>query len=365
MVEVVWAARELAQAVDGVDWDAAWVESAVRQLNGAKRQADTAGLDAALQVLLDRLIRSRLDDADGVAHVAISAGSLVESGASARALGEVLLAKIPDVLRGARRYADRCLRQLPALDPDTYEDETDALAVVDDRVIPRDIFRAHLAEDRPGGCALVYLREWVLPTVAALTRDRELLRRAIADRELAVLAGAVANSEARRLDVLLGVQLEQVWTVLCPVQQRGFQVMLDGVVDNYTLHLLLAEALMPLGIPATANPADVVAYARGESDSRSTNHVKGSWNMYDYRAASLDLTDPTAAPLSMWVWGEGRPRDVPTLDGVRTLLIGPQRPSRTWNSPRTFHALPSSIQVIEELEPARVKSLLTRACKTA
>ncbi len=365
MTKVVWAAQELTRAVDGMNWDAARVRSAVQELNTSKRDAGTAALDRALQVLLDRLTRWRPEDADGVAHVAISAGSLVESGASARALGEVLLAKVPEVLRGARRYADRCLRELPSLAADALDDDTDALTMVDGRIIARDLFRAHLDEDQPGGHALVYLNEWVLPTVAALTRDRELLGRAIADRELAALADAMADSDAYWLDVLLGVQQEQMWTVLCPLQGRGFRVMLDGIADNYVLHLLLADALMPLGIPATANPADVVAYVCGEIDSCSRDHVDGSWNMYDYRAAGYDLTQPMAVPISVWISSMGHPRDVPTFDGVRTLLVGPQEPVRMWNPHRTFEALPSSIRVVEELAPAQVKSLLARAATAA
>lgn len=352
------AARELAGAVDGVDWDAYRVERAVDGLHAyLPPVADAGERDRALGVLLDRLARWRPEHADGTAHVALGAGVLVEAGAPPRRLGEVLLAALPGVLRAARRYADRCL----ATPAGGEGGEDDVLVAVDGHAIRRETFRAHLAGDRPGACCLVDLRTWVLPAVAALTRDRELLLRATRDGDLTAAAAALRDSPAHWLDLLLGVRLDEVWLVLCPVEGRAFRVRLDGVADNRTLQLLLAQELVPLGVPGTANPPDVVAFCRGGAPWPATSTVLGSWNLYDYRAAPYDLAVPAAVPTATWVRGEGRPSDVAELDGVRTLLVGPQQPWRSWRVGRPFAALGSDVSVEAELGPVETANALGRA----
>lgn len=374
MTDIVSAARELARAVDGVDWDAAQVEAAVAGLQtAAASEAGDAALDDALEVLVERLARARVDDCDGVAHLALSAGALAERGASARRLGTALVPHLVPVLRSARRYADRCLRELPADEDDDADGDEgydaagrdDVLVVVDDRSVTREVFRSGLEEDRPGACALFHLERWVLPSVSALTRDRELLAGAVADGDLVAAVGAMVDSDAHWLDVLLGVELDQVWLVLCPSQGRGFRVTVDGVVDNFTLHALLADALGRCGIPTGSNPAGLVDFVRGVSDSRPRDHVEGSFNLYDYRAAGSDVTQPMGVPQPFWVWGEGRPHDVPFFDGTRTLVVGPPGYARSWSADRTFWALPAEVRVTEELTADEVQRLLHDASHAA
>lgn len=361
MSELVRHAEALVRAVDGIDWNAADVESCCRALLSHGETAAPAERVAALDVLVERLSRARVEDADGVAHVALSAGTLVESGAPPRVLGEVLLARLPEVLASARRYADLCLADTvdsPKSAEQEDGDHDDAVTEVDGHAIGRTKFRSHLGDDRAGGAALAYLRAWVLPTVAALTRDRALLLRAIADERLAELAAGLRDSDAHWLDVLLGAQMDAEWLVLCPVEGRGFRVVLDGIVGNFDLHALLADALVPRGIAGERNPIDVIARVRGETSVSSRDFVAGAWNLYTARAAGFDLSDPRAAPVGTWIWGEGLPRDVPAVDGVRTLLVGPPAYARTWSIPRTFSALPARIDVARELGREEVEAAL-------
>jgi hypothetical protein len=316
-------AADLTRAVDGIDWDASRVEVCCQRLVRESRLATPSEILDALDLLVDRLARATVDDADGVAHVAISAGTLVERGGPARRLGETLLGLAPAVLIAARRYADRCLAAMgPDSDDDAEGAEEDAVAYVDDRAIPRAIFRAGLDQDRPGAAALACLRQWTLPTVASLTRDRDLLHRAVSDARFSAAAEGLRRSEASWLHVLTGVQLEAPWMVLFPMLERGFRIVVDGVVSNFDLHALLADLLMPRGIPGTSNPP------------------------------------------AHWVWGEGQPRDVPELDGVRTLLVGPSALERSWNAGRTFAALRAQVEVREELSPNAVHDCMRRFAET-
>src|ERR1019366_10263330 len=67
----------------------------IKRIHAPLRSSPTEELGAALAVLVERLATSRVEDADGVAHVAITAGSLVEAGAPSRPLGESLVACLP------------------------------------------------------------------------------------------------------------------------------------------------------------------------------------------------------------------------------------------------------------------------------
>jgi hypothetical protein len=352
------AATALCSHVDGIDWDGAAVQADVNALLKAVKKASSSARATALDTLVDRLRRARLGDADGVAHVAISAGTLVEHGAPASQLADVLLAKLPEVLDAARRYANTCLADLPPLDEgDDGEDDADSVLHVDQRAVPRDVFRKHLAADRPGACSLVRLREWVLPTIASLTRDREMLRRASADGDLRRRAHALRDSDAHWLHVLLRVELDARWLVLCPIEERGFQITLDGVTSNFELHTLVAAALTDRGVPGEHPPKSVVAFLEGRADSAGVDCVPGVWNFYDWRAARFDLAARNV-PTDLWVWNEGSPQDVPMYEGIRTLLIGPPSIRRTWNVGRSFSALAAKVNVDAEISSAQVRSTL-------
>ncbi|MFC9898027.1 hypothetical protein ACFVMC_30425 [Nocardia sp. NPDC127579] len=365
MTDIVTAARDLVQVVDGADWELARVQAAQDTLYAAL-DAGAGDPAEAFAVLLDRVVRSHVDDADGVAHVAITAGALVEAGSSARALGDAVLPKLVPVLRAARRYGDWCLSQLPprtdVLDEDDRaESMIEAALHVDERPIPRDVFRAGMAADRPGATSLYWLRKWVLPTVAALTRDRVVLERAVADPELVVATHAVAGAGAHSLDILLGVELDRTWLVLCPLQNRAFRVVVDGVADNFTLHVLLADALGRYGIPTADNPPELFDYVRGTVEECPRNHIVGSFTMYDYRAAGSTVAEPMGIDREYWVWGEGHPRDVPYFEGMRTLVLGPPWAKAILGSERTFWSLPTDVRVVEELTVDQTRSLLARA----
>jgi hypothetical protein len=354
-------AAELAEAVDGVDWDAAKVTECGRRLSRGAAHASPEQLTAALAVLVARLDRSRVEDADGVAQVAISAGALVERGAPPPPLGEVLLRKLPEVLVAARRFADTCIARMgPATEEEDESPEEDVAAHVDGRPIPHALFRELLAEDRGGGAALAYLRQWTLPTVATLTRDRNLLLAATRHAGLGAAAKALSDSDAVWLHALTGVELDAPWLALFPALDRGFRLTVDGVAANFDLHALVADVLIERGVEGRRNPRDVMAVLRGEADACSANGVLGSWNLYSFGAAAYDVRVPDEVPQEHWVWGEGQPRDVPVVEGMRTLIIGPPAYARGWGTGRMFEALRPRVEVDTELSESEVRETLKR-----
>jgi hypothetical protein len=220
---------------------------------------------------------------------------------------------------------------------------------VDDVPIPWTVFRAQLEADRGGGAALAYLRSWVLPAVAAWTSDRSILVRAIHDENLVSRAAAMRRSDAQFLDCLLGAELDAEWLVILVREARAFDVKVDGIVRNWDLHALLADALRTHGVSVRETAPAALDALRTSHAAPKGAFVRGTWDMYTFRAASSDLTN---VPHDFWVWGEGSPRDVPPFNGKKTLLLGPATVARTWSAGRVFSKLLANVHVARERSDA-------------
>ena len=365
MSELREVTEKLCRAVDGVDWEASEVEACVRRIHALGRGASPEVLDDALEPLAARLERARVEDGDGVAHAAISAGSLVEFGARPAPLANVLLRKLPTVLEAARLFADRCVAEVG--DPDRAWEAVDAqpellVAEVDGLPIARPLFRRMLAGDRGGGCALAYLEQWTLPTVAALTRDRERLACAIADATLVERARVLRQSAAHWLSVLLAVQLDAPWRVLCPANARGFELRVDGVCTGFDLHALVADALVGEGVPGQSNPRDVIEVVRGLRARSQQGFVKGSFDFHTFRAAG-DLAAGRPVGFGNASWNEGLATDIPAWREMRTLLALPPQIARTWNAGRPFSALTASVEVVRRMDEGEASALLAEMAR--
>ncbi|OAA58791.1 hypothetical protein ISF_06574 [Cordyceps fumosorosea ARSEF 2679] len=312
------AARDLARAVSGIDYDGAAVHRCRVAVHTGMSSASPSSLAAALQILVDRVAAARVDDADGVAFAALTAGALVETGAPAEPLAAVLPRKVPEFLVAARRFADACLADLPPPSPDDKEaseaddlpEEDQVLTEVDGRRITHRVFREHVRGRSP---------PWA------------------------------------------------PWLALCPRERRGFRLLVDGVVTNPDLHALLGDALAERGLaPACGarNPPALLEYIRGEAPAPDNlESVHGQFEFYEWRAAAHDWADadtdalPAAGGRHV-VPVEGIPSAVLRFKDVPTLIIGPLTEERSWNKARTFGGLRSSITVTDELTEDEVASLL-------
>jgi len=358
-------AQEICDATRGVDWSGERAGIAVNSLL-QYREASPSALAEALDVLIDRLESWQMEDNDGVAHVAITAGSLVERGGSPERLGDVLLTKLPGVLAGARRCADRCFAGFPHFDtPDDEADYleplwADALVQVDDRPITEAMIRAALEHDRTGATALAYLQQWTLPTVAAISRSARLLARVSEHHELLALTAPLRHSTAGWLYDLFRTELDAEWLVLCPIEKRGFVLRVNGASSNFNLHEIVSDVLIRQGIQGRRNPPEFIAYLRGEFKEPPVASVVGSFNFYDYRAASADLANANAVNTDYWVWNEGSTSDIPTSQGRKVLLAGPPAYDRSWNPGRRFDALPISAKFDRELSCSEFRATLKR-----
>lgn len=198
--------------------------------------------------------------------------------------------------------------------------------------------------------------QWALPatTLLQIVRIRAgfPLR-----RELAEVAARVAPRR-RDLDCLVGLLAvldDERLVVLHRPTGRGFEVTISGVGDNFQLHTLLAATLS--GDAATGllegvapDPSWVAAATDGPiqpADSR----IQGQFNLVD--------------GYGQWIWNEGKPADIPVLDGRRVVVLDPPPYLRTWNIGRTYPMMRPEVRLDRVMPADEAAGWLSRVAAPA
>jgi hypothetical protein len=137
---------------------------------------------------------------------------------------------------------------------------------------------------------------------------------------------------------------------LFAVSGRGFRVTISGIGDNFQLHTMLAAALVGAGsvagLPGRRPTATEIAAATDGEDLTPAGRIRGTWNLAD--------------AYGEWIWNEGRPADIPMLDGVRVVVLDREPYERTWTSGRPFPLMRPELTVDAELAPIEVANWLGR-----
>ncbi len=194
---------------------------------------------------------------------------------------------------------------------------------------------------------------WVQPVL--YLSQRKDVRASLPERaRLLAATEAVAEqfSAAHWLRGLLLVLDDEGLIVLHRLTGRGYRVTISGIGDNFQLHTLLAANLigdelrgMIPGQPPT--PEEVAAASDG--DPAPASGIKGNFNLVD--------------AYGKWIWNEGRPADIPRLEGTRVVVIDPPPYERMWNAGRAYPLMHPTVIVDEILpvaEAARWLSMVRR-----
>ncbi|GLW27925.1 hypothetical protein [Actinoplanes regularis] len=201
-------------------------------------------------------------------------------------------------------------------------------------------------EGRALGEAWFTANEWVQPVLflcqrkdvrAALPRRAELTAAVAATTELVGAAGW--------LNGLLQVLDDETLLVLDRASGRAFRVTISGIGDNFQLHTLLAAALPAEVLPGSPPSAAEVA-AASTGDLEPPGGIRGNFNLADANGK--------------WIWNEGRPVDIPHLDGVRVAVVDPPPYTRTWNAGRAYPLMIPSVQLTAEFSPADAATLRSK-----
>jgi hypothetical protein len=116
------------------------------------------------------------------------------------------------------------------------------------------------------------------------------------------------------------------------VTGRGFRLTMSGVGDNFQRHTLIADRLV--GDPACGlvggeppAPAWVAAATTAPPQRPADDPIQRRFRLFDGTRARI-------CP-------EGRPADIPPVDGVRVIVLYPPRGNYSWACGRTYeHMVP-------------------------
>jgi hypothetical protein len=164
----------------------------------------------------------------------------------------------------------------------------------------------------------------------------------------------------------------------------GWLTQIFDVEDN--VPLLVLEPSTGLGLLARLHDTDVnfslnmllmhhFPMADGNSKSRLSpsaaavldgpNHcsgecVAGNWNLYNWMALDETFQLPSEVKTGLWIWNEGKPGDIPMIEGRRVILLGPASYHRSWQAQRTFAAMKPRLEIEQLLSVAEVREWCQR-----
>ncbi|MEV2276893.1 hypothetical protein AB0I72_15060 [Nocardiopsis sp. NPDC049922] len=280
-----------------------------------------------------------------IADLSVVAGALVEMGTDPGPTGIEVLLRARGMGRGAIVFTRAWERTGPDAPPDP-----DTVTAADETRVAAD-----LGADAPGAtmCWWTIRRHGLAArTMLGHTSVRAHVRR---DPTLHAELVAIANQLSDHLrefdDIRNLLRMAEATNALVMDRhsQRCFRVLFDGVGDNFQLHTLLADALIGPdhhGLHGERpDPRWVTPYLNGDVDPHAQT-VRGWWNLVAH--------DGT------WVWNEGMPAEIPTLDGERVLVLDEQPYPRSWNAGRRHPHVHGWLEVESELTAQEAERWWTR-----
>lgn len=332
-----------------------------------------------------------MEDPRRVAILGLICGALAEDGHNTSLFAKPLLDRFTSVLHQAVHIVEEIEPKLPPI----AEGDDDEEAGDDDRDIPDENIDDDFDDDEDSideddGAALrekqfaqelrdlgddwqaeknawSSLEQFWPPIILALSLDPSLRRQyAFLARESAQIAEF--NIAGYWVRTLLSVLDDEPIVVIEPKTKTGILARMSGVVDNFQLHMLLMDVFPNASFFNRRRISKELAeLARGIGPQSLEQTVTGAWNLYDWRAVQGNLQLPDATQLesvAYWIWNEGTPADIPTLNGRRVILLGPPTYQRQWGAVRTFERLPAEIVIERPLNRNEVKEWLEQMKST-
>jgi hypothetical protein len=313
-------------------------DETMRTIAGQAEKATPQELTAALEVL--KPVVERVPLGMGVELARLAAG-FVELGGDPMLLLEPLTVRVCEGLEQAMNFpavwqAEGGGEKLPR------PEETDKIPFVLQRMRSQE--SGALAE------AWFSVEEWIPSLLLPLQQSAP--RKALPNRERLTAAAEAAQetiSASHWLYGLLKVVDDEKIVVLHRETGRGYELTIGGIGDNFQLHTLLAAYL--IGDPAQGlipgtppDPAWVAAATNGKE--LQPGPIQGRFNLVDANGE--------------WIWNEGRPSDIPHLDGVRVVVLDPEPYKRGWNAGRLYPLMYPTVTVDRHLSPQEAAAWLAK-----
>ncbi|MFD3683684.1 hypothetical protein ACFWTE_02530 [Nocardiopsis sp. NPDC058631] len=269
-----------------------------------------------------------------IADLSVVAGALVEMGTDPGPTGPEVLNRLRTMGKGAIVFARAWERTGggPPPDPDSVTADAEARVATELGPDAPNATMCWWTIRRHGLAVRTMLGE---PTIRSLVRRNPSLH-----AELVAIANQLSDllTEFDEVRALLRMAEATSALVMDRHSQRVFRVLYDGIGDNFQLHTLLADALVGPGGRGLAGDAPDprwVAAFRDRASDPAAQTVRGWWNLVAH--------DGT------WVWNEGVPAEIPTVDGEPVLVLDEQPYPRSWNAARRHPQVRGWLEVESEL----------------
>ncbi|MDX2679350.1 hypothetical protein [Streptomyces soliscabiei] len=179
------------------------------------------------------------------------------------------------------------------------------------------------------------------PRVRREVPGREGLRAAVAR------VAELSDEPFKCLAYALAVLDDEPLVALDRAGGTGFALRVSGIGDNFQLHTLLADELIGRGLVTGEAPStEAVACCRDQAGMVPTT---GAFNLVGADGE--------------WIWNEGKPADIPVVDGVRLVILDPPPYRRSWDAGRFFPGMTGELVFDHALAPEESAALLARVAK--
>jgi hypothetical protein len=319
-------ADELAAAFERRDADGFYgaLTAMVQQVRDAEPAPEE--LQAAVERLLPVLASVPLGVGGDLAGIV---GSMAGLAVDPAVVLPVLVERGIEAAGKAREFAEAYGEDLP--DPDDPEQIPHALE--------------HGARDLVEGWFSA--GQWLQPVLYLM--QRQGIRRVLPRREALIAAVEPLTEEIGVAHWLYGLLLvvdDERLVVLDRGTGSGFEVTIGGVGDNFQLHTLLAANLIGPGLLPGEPPTPAMVAAATDGELAPEGGLVGQFNLVD--------------AYGKWIWNEGRPADIPLLEGVRVVVLDPSPYERHWNAGRAYPLMTPTVTVDRTLTTAEAAAWFTK-----
>lgn len=280
--------------------------------------------------------------ADGIAEappnmgcwLALVTGAWIENGADPGAAGQAVVHRITDVTSAALTFAHAWEEATGGAPPDMQDGQPSQQIL--DTVAPK------LGD----GAVAAMLAWFALPQYAmagcTVLQKAPTIRAELADRDFRALTAGQAIPYLGQMDhyhALLRVLDGERLLVVERASRKGWTVAIDGIGDNFQLHVLLAGALIgrPGGLTGNRPAPEIIACFLNADVPPGPPVVSSPWNLVDAHGE--------------WIWNEGVPADIPAVGGSRVVVIDPPSYERTFPAGRRFPMMRATLRVDAEHRP--------------
>lgn len=166
---------------------------------------------------------------------------------------------------------------------------------------------------------------------------------------------------------LLNVLDDEPFVVIDPARRVGITGRMTGCVDNFQLHSLLLEAFPRRWYQRRRITPTALSVMTGSGPQEHPETIVSHWNLYEHTALDASGRVSAAAQIqtSHWIWGEGSPNEIGTVEGVRVVILGPASYLRSWNCARRFARMTAGLGNVRPLSKTEVADWLRRCQSTA